>query len=139
MFQVSAVVQTSIQTILWCRDRRQIVKMEKLKALRTGNRAAITKTLKKLKECVNSENFYKEESSGIYELLLKKKQLVDDINEKILEAIDAEQTETEVIEQVEYDSDITVEIKRLEKILKKKSVDKQSHEITNDIQHHQSI
>ena len=86
--------------------------MEKLKALRAGNRATITKTIKKMKEILSSENTVENETETIvenlYGNLLKKKTTVEKLNEEILLEIEPDFTEQEVIQQDEYELELTL-------------------------------
>ena len=76
--------------------------MEKLKALRTGNRAALTRSLKKINEISETED--KVAIKKLYDSVLKKRDTLQNLDERILEDIAVEETEREVIEIDEYNT-----------------------------------
>ena len=70
--------------------------MEKLKALRSENRAAMTRALNRIK-ILNNDGGDIQTLHAMYENLLKKKKTIEQLDEQILEAATTEETENEII------------------------------------------
>ena len=64
--------------------------IEKLKALRTGNRAAVTRNLKKIKEISETEDYIG--LKKLYDSVLKKRDTLQGLDERILEDLPVEDT-----------------------------------------------
>ncbi|CAG2223725.1 unnamed protein product [Mytilus edulis] len=65
-------------------------------ALRTGNRSAVTRLLRKFADAKESSEFDREELLATYENLQQKKKLLDTLNEQIENASETEDIETEI-------------------------------------------
>ena len=102
--------------------------MEKLKSMRTGNRGAVTRLLRKFEEAKENPEFDRKELSVTYENLVQKKKLLETLNEQIVDVMDAGEVATEIIETDEYSNFLDVKIRHLRDFLQ---VDKDASTSSN--------
>ena len=98
--------------------------MEKLKAIRTGNKAAITRSINLL---LKEENMDPVNRLKLYEGILKKRKVLEKLDEEILEAIPAEDTESEIVNSDEYYTTLDRELTEIETRFKLNVSVSQSH------------
>ncbi|VDH93426.1 Hypothetical predicted protein [Mytilus galloprovincialis] len=76
--------------------------ISRLKSLRAGNKAAVTKVFKKLEEAIGDSEIDTEEVSELLEAIEKKKETLASIDEQILNAVESEDITNEILEKDEY-------------------------------------
>ncbi|VDH91531.1 Hypothetical predicted protein [Mytilus galloprovincialis] len=82
--------------------------ISRLKSLRAGNKAAVTKVFKKLEEAIGDSQIDTEEVSTLLEAIEKKKKTLASIDEQILNAVESEDITNEILETDEYYLDLEV-------------------------------
>ncbi|VDI67839.1 Hypothetical predicted protein [Mytilus galloprovincialis] len=80
--------------------------ISRLKSLRAGNKAAVTKVFKKLEEAIGDSQIDTEEVSTLLEAIEKKKKTLASIDEQILNAVESEDITNEILETDEYYLDL---------------------------------
>ncbi|XP_071128314.1 uncharacterized protein [Mytilus edulis] len=90
----------------------------RLKSLRAGNKAAVTKVFKKLEEAIGDSEIDTEEVSTLLEAIEKKKKTLASIDEQILNAVESEDITNEILETDEYYLDLEGKIRKFKKFLK---------------------
>ena len=88
--------------------------MEKLKAVRAGNRSAVTRLLRKFDEAKEIPTFDREDLLVAYKNLTEKKKLLEKLNEKILEETEPENVETEILDADEYSKNIEPKLRHIQ-------------------------
>ena len=104
--------------------------MEKLKAIRTGNKAAITRSLNTL---LREEDMDPVNRLKIYEGILKKRKVLEKLDEEILEAISAEDTDSEIVNTDEYYTLLDKELTQVETRFKLSSSASQPQSISSEL------
>ncbi|VDI77908.1 Hypothetical predicted protein [Mytilus galloprovincialis] len=92
--------------------------ISRLKSLRAGNKAAVTKVFKKLEEAIGDSEIDTEEVSTLLEAIEKKKKTLASIDEQILNAVESEDITNEILETDEYYLDLEGKIRKFKKFLK---------------------
>ncbi|CAC5360688.1 unnamed protein product [Mytilus coruscus] len=94
--------------------------ISRLKSLRAGNRAAVTKVFKKkkLEEAIGDSQIDTEEVSTLLEAVEKKKKTLATIDEQILNAVESEDITDEILETDEYYLELEGKIRKFKKFLK---------------------
>ncbi|VDI80947.1 Hypothetical predicted protein [Mytilus galloprovincialis] len=92
--------------------------ISRLKSLRAGNKAAVTKVFKKLGEAIGDSQTDTEEVSTFFEAIEKKKNMLVSIDEQILNAVESEDITNEILETDEYYLDLEGKIRKFKKYLK---------------------
>ncbi|CAC5393212.1 unnamed protein product [Mytilus coruscus] len=106
------------------------MELPKLKSIRTGNRSAVTTLLRKFADAKESSEFDREELLATYENLQQKKTSVDTLNEKIMNASETEDIETEIVDTDEYTTNFVSKLRHFRIF-----IDKTSHPISNQTSH----
>ena len=90
--------------------------INRLKSLRAGNRAVVTKNLRKMEEAFENENT--EEIVTLLETVENKKKTLVKIDEQILSEVDSEGITQEVLETDEYYLEFESKIRKFKKLVK---------------------
>ncbi|CAG2203345.1 unnamed protein product [Mytilus edulis] len=76
--------------------------LSKLKSIRSGNRSAVTKLIRKIDAAKQDTDFDPEELTATFENLLQKQKILNNLNEQILNLAEAEDIESEILDSDEY-------------------------------------
>ncbi|CAG2211448.1 unnamed protein product [Mytilus edulis] len=79
-----------------------ITGLYKLKSIRSGNRSAVTKLIRKIDAAKQDTDFDPEELNATFENLLQKQKILNNLNEQILNLAEAEDIESEILDSDEY-------------------------------------
>lgn len=91
------------------------MEIRKLKAIRTGSRSDITRT-----KYEGSEEFSREDLLSIYEDLKKKRKLMNNLDEEILnQTTKEEEIENEIIESDEYNTELDIRLRHFKEFIDK--------------------
>jgi hypothetical protein len=91
--------------------------IRKLKAVRAGNRSAVTRKLNKYER---SEEFPRAVLLSIYEELKKKWKIMEDLDEEIMKQITEEkETHNEILETDEYNSELNIRLRHFKEFIDK--------------------
>ncbi|XP_062616210.1 uncharacterized protein LOC134277925 [Saccostrea cucullata] len=90
------------------------MELRKLKATRAGNRGAVSRKLNKHE---GSEECSKEVLLLVYEDLMKKRSLMNNLDEQILSQTAEEEIENEIIETDEYNSELDIKLMHFKKFI----------------------
>ncbi|XP_063411556.1 uncharacterized protein LOC134694475 [Mytilus trossulus] len=92
--------------------------ISRLKSLRAGNKAAVTKVFNKLEDAIVDTPLDPEEICTLLEAIEKKKKTLANIDEQILNTVDSEGITDEIIETDEYYLELESKIRKYKKFLK---------------------
>ena len=90
--------------------------LAKLKAIRAGNRSAITRLLRKTEE-LDTETDVTESIQRIIKAVTEKQRVLKDINEQILEKTNVEDIENEITDTDEYMFDLETKVSDISKLI----------------------
>ncbi|XP_071125007.1 uncharacterized protein [Mytilus edulis] len=76
--------------------------LSKLKSIRSGNRSAVTKLIRKIDAAKQDTDFDPEELNTTFENLLQKQKILNNLNEQILNLAEAIDIESEILDSDEY-------------------------------------
>ncbi|CAC5406770.1 unnamed protein product [Mytilus coruscus] len=89
----------------------------KLKAIRAGNRAAVTKLWTKFEELKeNPDNVEVEEVKAIEDAVTQKKKILHDLNEKMIEVLHEDHIEDEITDSDEYMFNLDSKLRQIQKL-----------------------
>ncbi|CAC5362880.1 unnamed protein product [Mytilus coruscus] len=89
----------------------------KLKAIRAGNRAAVTKLWTKFEELKeNPDNVEVEEVKAIEDAVTQKKKILHDLNEKMIEVLHENHIEDEITDSDEYMFNLDSKLRQIRKL-----------------------
>ncbi|XP_063420794.1 uncharacterized protein LOC134706011 [Mytilus trossulus] len=87
--------------------------LNKLKSIRKANRSVVTRHLRKIDDLKNEAELARVDLFATFESVEQKKKLLEDLNQQIISAIDAEDIEEEILNTDEYTLDLETKLKHL--------------------------
>lgn len=91
--------------------------MEKLKAIRSGHRSATTRLINKTNDKILENDFKNQELSAAIETLVKKRNLLENFDSKILDGTEVEDIEQEIVDSDEYNLHLDEAIHKFKDII----------------------
>ncbi|XP_071135358.1 uncharacterized protein [Mytilus edulis] len=87
--------------------------LKKLKSIRSGNRSAVTKLIRKIDAAKHDIDFDPEELTATFDNLIQKQKLLNNLNEQILNLTEAEDIEDEILDSDEYCINLETKIRHI--------------------------
>ncbi|XP_071150303.1 uncharacterized protein [Mytilus edulis] len=102
--------------------------LKKLKSIRSGNRIAVTKLIRKIDAAKHDIDFDPEELTATFDNLIQKQKLLNNLNEQILNLTEAEDIEDEILDSDEYCINLETKIRHIRNFIQDTHTTSQSRQ-----------
>lgn len=92
--------------------------MEKLKAIRGGHRSAVSRLINRTNDKISKSDIENHELTAAIETLVNKRNLIEDIDSKIIDGTEGKYIEQEIVDSDEYNLQLEEAIHKFKDIIK---------------------